>query len=316
MLSRRSFIRNLVVGLGALTFGGWQRLVSAEGRGYYRIVVLGDPHLPVRVAEHTDVKEQQKIMAAKDDVIADINGWEDVSAVAVVGDIVARRAVQSEYEYIHSFFGKLKKKLWVVNGNHEFLYEDDLQPNGKLKVASLATWRRKLAYFAAFWQLPRRWYTKDLGRYHLVFLSAEGPLPTQIGEEQLEWFRKDLAKHRDKTTLVFFHGPLNHTLLNYKKSVNTPKTIAMPADAIDAILTENPQVRLWVSGHTHTPCNNPSYADKEVNRYNEHTYNIHNDCMDRKKITTNSIYLYEDHIEVRTFDHKHKKWLTGFDRSF
>ena len=189
MLSRRSFIRHLAVGLAALAVGGWERLAGAEGREYYRLVVLGDPHLPVRVAKHPKPASQQ-------------------------------------------------------------------------------------------------------------------------------WFRKDLAKHRDKTTLVFFHGPLNHTLLNYKKSVNTPKTIAMPADAIDAILTENPQVRLWVSGHTHTPCNNPSYADKEVNRYNEHTYNIHNDCMDRKKITTNSIYLYEDHIEVRTFDHKHKKWLTGFDRSF
>ena len=316
MLSRRSFIRHLAVGLAALAVGGWERLAGAEGREYYRLVVLGDPHLPVRVAKHPKPASQQAIRAAKDDVIADINGWEDVSAVAVVGDIVERLAVQREYDYIRGFFAKLKKKCWVITGNHEFLYEDTLQADGRAKVAGPLTWRKKLAYFATFWQLPRRWYAKDLGRYHLIFLSTEGPLPTQIGEEQLEWFRKDLAKHRDKTTLVFFHGPLNHTLLNYKKSVNTPKTIAMPADAIDAILTENPQVRLWVSGHTHTPCNNPSYADKEVNRYNEHTYNIHNDCMDRKKITTNSIYLYEDHIEVRTFDHKHKKWLTGFDRSF
>ena len=316
MLSRRLFIRHLLVGMAALAVGGWEKLAGAEGREYYRLVVLGDPHLPVRVHKHPKASSQQAIRAAKDAVIADINGWNDVAAVAVVGDIVGRLGVQPEYDYIRTFFSKLDKKCWVINGNHEFMLEDTLQDNGKAKVASPSVWRKKLAYFAAFWQLPQRWYTKELGRYHLVFLSAEGPRPVQIGAEQLAWFREDLAKNRAKTTLVFFHGPLEHTLLKYKKSIDTEKSIAMPADAIDAILAENPQVRLWVSGHTHTPCHNSSYANREVNRYNAHTYAIHNDCMDRKKITTNSIYLYKDHIEVRTFDHKHKKWLPEFDRSF
>ena len=112
MLSRRSFMRGLFIGLGALVFGGWQKLLGATGQGYYRIVVLGDPHLPVRVAKHPDFAEQQAILLAKNDVIADINSWDDVTAVAVVGDIVEQRGVKSEYDYIQSFFGKLKKEIW------------------------------------------------------------------------------------------------------------------------------------------------------------------------------------------------------------
>ena len=88
MLSRRLFMRGLFIGLGALFFGGWQKLLGATGKDYYRIVVLGDPHLPVRVAKHPDSNVRQAILAAKDDVIADINSWDDVTAVAVVGDIV------------------------------------------------------------------------------------------------------------------------------------------------------------------------------------------------------------------------------------
>ena len=84
-------------------------------------------------------------------------------------------------------------------------------------------------------------YHKD-GYYGIMTLKDEKVRIVPVNEKNayvLQYmvieFRKDLAKHRDKTTLVFFHGPLNHTLLNYKKSVNTPKTIAMPADAIDAM---------------------------------------------------------------------------------
>ncbi len=102
MLSWRSFIRGLFISFVTLAMGGWQRLLGATGRDYYRIVVLGNPHLPVRVAKHPGIADQQAILAAKNDVIADINSWADVTAVAVVGDIVEQRGVQSEYDYIRS----------------------------------------------------------------------------------------------------------------------------------------------------------------------------------------------------------------------
>ena len=97
MLSRRSFIRSILVGLGAICAGDWEKLVkAAEGRAYYRVVVLGDPHLPVRILHHPHKADQEKILAAKNAVIDDINSWPDVDAVAVVGDLVEQRAVPKE----------------------------------------------------------------------------------------------------------------------------------------------------------------------------------------------------------------------------
>lgn len=316
-MNRRNFIRSLVISLGVFCLGGWQELVRAGDREYYRLVVLGDPHLPVRVLEHPKSVDQQVILEAKNRVIQDINSWDDVDAVAVVGDIVEQRAVPKEYAYIRQFFGKLTRKLWVINGNHEFLYKDSPKANDKPEMGDSASWKRKLEYFRTFWQLPKRWYTKDVGRYHLIFLSAEeGPLPTAIGEEQMNWLADDLSAHQNMPTLIFFHGPLYKTLLDYSKIINTERFIAMPEDRLHPLLDANPQIRLWVSGHTHTPYTNASYAAVDINQYNANTWDIHNDCMDRKEITTNSLYLYEDRIEVRTFNHKRGQWMPSLDRTF
>ena len=73
MMNRRDFIRSMVIGIGAFCLGGWQKLVRAEDREYYRLVVLGDPHLPVRVLQHPKQTAQQAILAAKNGVIQDIN---------------------------------------------------------------------------------------------------------------------------------------------------------------------------------------------------------------------------------------------------
>ena len=59
-----------------------------------------------------------------------------------------------------------------------------------------------------------------------------------------------------------------------------------------------------------------SFAAKGINRYNANTYDIHKDCMDRKKIVTNSLFLYPDRIVVRTYDHHNACWLTELDREF
>ena len=149
----------------------------------------------------------------------------------------------------------------------------------------------------------------------MIFLSAEdGPLQVALGKTQLAWLEQDLAKHKARPTLIFFHGPLKNTLLTYNPKINQPRTIAMPADKLQKILAANPQVKLWISGHTHTPYTNPSYANQSVNWYNENLYNLHNDCMDQKVITTNSVYLYEDHIEIKTYNHSTQSWIPQCDR--
>ena len=102
MMNRRTFIKRALLGAGALYLWPWQSWMPVWGseRAYKRLVVLGDPHLPVRVEKHPDKAKRQAIVAAKLRAIADINSWPDVDGIAVVGDIVARYSIPSEYDFI------------------------------------------------------------------------------------------------------------------------------------------------------------------------------------------------------------------------
>ena len=104
------------------------------------------------------------------------------------------------------------------------------------------------------------------------------------------------------------------TLLNYNNSVNKKSTVAQPVNELHDLLMSNPQVRLWISGHTHTPATNDSFAAPEINMYGLRIMNIHNSDMDRKHIWTNSLYIYGDHIDIRTFDHRSQDWIENYDR--
>lgn len=104
------------------------------------------------------------------------------------------------------------------------------------------------------------------------------------------------------------------TLLNYNNSVNKKSTVAQPVNELHDLLMSNPQVRLWISGHTHTPATNDSFAASEINMYGSRIMNIHNSDMDRKHIWTNSLYIYGDHIDIRTFDHSSQDWIENYDR--
>ena len=103
-------------------------------------------------------------------------------------------------------------------------------------------------------------------------------------------------------------------MLNYNNSVNKKSTVAQPVNELHDLLMSNPQVRLWISGHTHTPATNDSFAAPEINMYGSRIMNIHNSDMDRKHIWTNSLYIYGDHIDIRTFDHRSQDWIENYDR--
>jgi len=76
----------------------------------------------------------------------------------------------------------------------------------------------------------------------------------------------------------------------------------------------NPQVFLWVSGHTHTSPKEESFASA-INVYKKRIANIHNTDMNREKIWTNSLFLYPDKVDVKTYNHKSKKWESEFERT-
>ena len=132
----------------------------------------------------------------------------------------------------------------------------------------------------------------------------------------VEWLKGEIAAHQQGPIIFFCHAPLMGTLRTYTKKINTPQTTAQPADQLKEILSHCPPGSLWVSGHTHTPPKNDSFADDSVNRFNENLVNIHNPCIDKKHVYTNSLYLYDDKVVVRTYDHRDNEWVTKLDRTY
>lgn len=292
-------------------------LGSAQSADYYRLVVLSDPHLPVRDQAVRDTVKQQKIIKAKDKVIETINAWEDVSQVVVLGDIVADLGTDKEYAYAADYFSKLNKPLSLVTGNHDYIYEESLSAEGKRVRAEADARERKLDRFKETLNLPELFYSQRVGNYLLLFLSVDSldsRYLAQMSERQLTWLRKQLENNLALPTIVFFHAPLHGTVSNYNATVNSPSFIAQPEQAIADIISSNPQIFLWVSGHNHTPATNPDFASA-INVYAGSVTNIHNSDMDRETIWTNSLYLYQDRVVIKTFNHKTADWINGLERT-
>ena len=171
--------------------------------------------------------------------------------------------------------------------------------------------------FTRRYRLPSLYYARSIGRYRLLYLAPDGGgSHVELSAEQLAWLESELAAHPEGPALFFCHAPLLGTLRDYKPHINTPDFTAQPAGPLSKILSRCPSGSLWLSGHTHTPPSNESFADDTVNRFNAHLVDIHNPALDRHHLYTNSLYLYGNRILVRTFDHTDSVWLDDLERVY
>lgn len=304
---------NKLVSIGFIFFLGWFAFPDLFGISYslanekdsYHLVILGDPHLP------------GKNVPEKENVIKTINSWEDVDMVVALGDISFELGTADESVFAKKFFSHLKKPLYVIAGNHDYIYDDFFDPKGRKTKASPGNRQQKLKRFKETFTLPDLYYSKKLEHYLLIFLSTDelsSPDLARISAVQIDWLRSELARDKTLPTIIFFHAPLKGTLHNYNKNVNTPNYIAQPEEKIRELILQNSQIFLWVSGHTHTPATNESYAS-DINLYEKLVTNIHNCDMNRGTIWTNSIYLSPDKVVVKTFDHKKGVWMNNLQRT-
>lgn len=269
--------------------------------GGTHIVVFGDPHLP---GKHPQMKEE---------VLEHINEWKDIDMVVAMGDLCSKTGTVEEYTYVKTYFSKLKKPLSVITGNHDFIYMDELDSNDKLQHASKEIQEAKLKRFQTTFNLPKLYYSMVKESYLLLFLSADDPNHlAELSKEQLAWLEQELQSHPKMPTIVFFHAPLENTLETYNRWVNTPNFVAQPKKKIHELLQANPQLFLWVSGHTNTSAKEASFASK-VNQY-EHVTNIHNSDMNKDIIWTNSLFLEENFVSIKTYDHSKQEWIDTLDR--
>lgn len=280
-----------------------------------RLVVLADPHLPGRNLE------------LKRRALEDINRWEDVEGVAVLGDLCNDVGSPEEYAAAKEFFSRLKKPLFPIPGNHDVVYRR--LPDGKKEKAGPAERAALLERFKEAFGLPDARYSRKFGRYLALFVpndDLESPYLAAISSGTLAWMDAELT--RDKApAMVFFHAPLKGTLKSRNAAAEKDSFVAQPAEALRALLKQHPQVFLWASGHTHVAPSNARFKHA-VNLYDGRVWNIHNPDMDgrsyldsKHKDTTdhdglwsNSLFLYPDRVVVKTFDHRKGAWLETLTR--
>jgi len=317
---KRNMLRVMILLVVALLgYAGINSTVdhAKKVEGYYRIVLLSDTHLPVKTFNAKDKAKEDKIISAKNKVLDDINTWQDVGEIAVLGDVVGDTGTDKEYAYAEHFFSKLHKPISFITGNHDYIYQDNPSSSGRYIKGDAKSRLLKLDKFKKTFGLSQLFYAKKVAGYLLVFLSVESldsPYLTQMSPEELSWLKDTLKKNPKVATIIFFHGPLEGTLSNYNKNTNKPSFIAQPIAEIAKIIDANKQIVLWVSGHTHTPATNAAFAS-DINLYKGRVLDVHNSDMNRTTIWTNSLFLYPDKIVIRTFNHNTETWMKELERT-
>ena len=121
-----------------------------------------------------------------------------------VGDLVHGAGDYADFtqEYDPSW-GRFAAKTYPTSGNHEYCDNRCLDPNAALQNGYFRYWNAKQRTSGA------RWYSFDVGRWHVVALDSEchrnggcGP-----GSPQEQWLRRDLAANPAACTLAYWHRP-------------------------------------------------------------------------------------------------------------
>ncbi len=133
-----------------------------------------------------------------------------VDAVAALGDVQyecgGAQAFARSYE---PTWGRLKAITYPAVGNHEYLSEviegdvaTDCDESGRAAGY--------YSYYGARAGAPNRgYYSYDLGAWHVIVLNTQcrSAGGCRVGSPQERWLRADLAAHRARCTLAYFHIP-------------------------------------------------------------------------------------------------------------
>ncbi len=298
---------------------GNQETKSSAGKDYYRITVLSDVHYPSKTPM-SDAEKRAKKSKQKEEAIQEINQWNDLDLAVFTGDMVALSGEERQMKEFLTLSNRLDKPKAFIAGNHELFYEKNQKfsdlSHGVPQGYFLRDVENHIENFKK--NFGPLYYTKEMGNYLLVFLSPDdnkqSKFPMKMSEEELDWFKKTVEANKNKPTIVFYHAPLDGTLTPKNEKEGNPREFAQPSAKIDLILLTNPQIKLWVSGHTHTPPTNPNF-NSPVNYYHGKLLDLYNPTWEGKQVWTNSLYLYKDKIVVKTYDHKEHKWLDNLTRT-
>ncbi|HWI65823.1 MAG TPA: metallophosphoesterase [Symbiobacteriaceae bacterium] len=231
---------------------------------------------------------------------------------------VADHGISSELEAFKKIIAKAAPlhRVLATTGNHEFY---DMETTDDV---SLSRWRQAFG-------VEKPYTSRVAGDLHFVLLADEqwktapyNPDWCWITPEQITWFERVLAEHRDKFTVVFMHQPLNETVVGSMGARAFGGTNM--AEQIYAILAKNPQVKLWFSGHTHRRVD----VDGQVVEKNGVTFMGLGSTIyllgprpgggsgrDTEASQSRMLEIYPDRVRILARDHVAGQWMDALERT-
>lgn len=181
----RSVIMTLAITLCCnLTF--ISHAVAIEDKGI-TIYAAGD------IADCSKTKAADSVAAKTAALIAAGLVSDKSAAVLTLGDHTYPVGLLSEFENCYDkTWGQFKDRTHPAPGNHEYYTPE------------------AVGYYSYFSEpndpARRSYYSIDIGKWHVVSINSN--LRDTAFAAQLDWLKKDLAQHRAKCTLAYWHHPV------------------------------------------------------------------------------------------------------------
>lgn len=276
-----------------------------------RVALLSDLHLQ---PEESGLAKTINVKLAK--AVEDLRAFGPDLWIAN-GD-VADHGLASEMEAFKKIISKVTSldRVMATTGNHEF-YDFEVTDE-----VLLNRWREAFG-------VEQPYSSRIFGGVQFVMLADEQWQSAPYNKDwcwitpaQLQWFEQTLAAHRDRFTIVFMHQPLNETVVG---SIGAkPFGGTNYAKEIYALLEQNPQVKLWFSGHTHRKL---EYEGQVVEKNGITFMGLGStiyllgrtaDGRNARDNTANQsrvLEIYPDRVRVRARDHVSGRWLDELERT-
>ncbi|HWI53444.1 MAG TPA: metallophosphoesterase [Symbiobacteriaceae bacterium] len=242
----------------------------------------------------------------------------------VDGDITDGGAVSEYSAFKNLWKGTAKpEQLLVTTGNHDF-YDQG------------ATDTEELRRFVQAFGFATAYSNRVAGGIHFVMLATEQwkSAPGSgdwawLSPAQLQWFEKVLAEHRDKFTVVSLHQPLQETVYWSQGGASNRFTGCGQLAELNGIMKRNPQVKVWLSGHTHMGAEIPgnviarsgvTYVGLGSTFYNftpggtDHEYGGFK--KDLSASQSRMLEVWPDKVLIRARDHVARVWNEKLDLTF
>ena len=183
----------------------WRLILSAVGLLLLSVMLTPSGQVMAASLQQSDAPI---VLAAGD--VANCGNWEDESTaqiverypdatVLVVGDAAEEAGLLREFNECYGpTWGRFKDRTYPVPGNREY--------GSGNPIGYFTYWGdRATPLEPGCTNECKGYYSFDVGDWHIVALNSERPY--DVGSDQEQWLRADLAANPRRCTLAYFHRP-------------------------------------------------------------------------------------------------------------